>query len=233
MFQGGNMGRPARLHPIGVPQHIVQRGNNRQSCFLTKNDVAVYANSLLESSRQNQVDIHAWVFMTNHIHLLASPQKEGALSRMMQSVGCAYAHYFNKKHERTGTLWEGRYLSCIVQTEVYLLRCYRYIELNPVRAGIVSDPADYGWSSYRCNALGVPAKLCTPHELYLRLGSTAQERQASYRDLFSQELDASDLEDIRTSTNRGLALGDNHFKSKIEALFARPMRPLKPGPKPK
>ena len=227
------MGRPARLHPIGVPQHIIQRGNNRQICFLSKSDVAAYANSLLESSKKYQVDIHAWVFMTNHVHLLASPRKEGALSRMMQSIGCSYARYFNKKHERTGTLWEGRYRSCIVQTEVYLLRCYRYIELNPVRAGMVSDPADYGWSSYRCNALGVPVKLCTPHELYLQLGATAQERQASYRELVRQPLDESDLRDIRTSTNRGLVWGDQKFKSQIEAQYARPMHPLKPGPKSK
>jgi len=226
------MARLARLHPTGVPQHIIQRGNNRQVCFLSKIDVATYANSLLEYSQQNQVSIHAWVFMTNHVHLLATPHKEGALSRMMQSVGCAYVRYFNKKHGRTGTLWEGRYRSCIVQTDVYLMRCYRYIELNPVRAAIVADPADYGWSSYRCNALGVPAKLCSPHDLYVQLGPTAGERQASYRELCSQQLDEDDLRDIRTAINRGLALGDDQFKDRIEAMFARPVRKLKPGPKP-
>ena len=134
------MPRRKRLCPTGVPQHILQRGNNRQACFATDNDIAAYANWLAEAVDKYKVAIHAWVFMTNHVPLLVTPRREGCISAMMQYLGRYYVRYFNITYERTGTLWEGRFRSCLVQTETYLLVCHRYIELNPVRAGMVADP---------------------------------------------------------------------------------------------
>ncbi len=136
----------------------------------------------------------------------------------MQSIGRMYVRYFNYTYQRTGTLWEGRFKSCLVQSEHYLLSLYRYIELNPVRAGMVDDPAEYSWSSYRCNALGVETKLQTPHEEYLRLGKNQEERQEAYRELFKVQVGKELLKDIRESTNRGLALGSESFSAQIEKL---------------
>ncbi len=210
------MARMPRLEIIGVPQHIIQRGNNRQVCFSSKKDVAAYAKWLLDYSQRYGVDLHAWVFMSNHVHLLATPRQNRAISRMMQSLGRQYVRYFNHTHNRSGTLWEGRFRACLVQEENYLMQCYRYIELNPVRAGIVTRPADYGWSSFRCNALGVESKLCTPHDLYLQLGTSPEERQRRYRDLFNESLSDSELQRIRAKLNSGKVLGDSRFKYRVE-----------------
>jgi putative transposase len=158
------MARLNRLCPVGIPQHIVQRGNNRQVCFNGDEDMAAYANWLKEFSVKFQVDIHAWVFMTNHVHLLATPRIENGISKMMQSLGRQYVRYFNYTYKRSGTLWEGRFKSCVIQSADYLLKCYRYIELNPVRASMVNYPDEYRWSSYHANALGVESALCTPHD---------------------------------------------------------------------
>ncbi len=149
------MARLARVAPVGVPQHIIQRGNNRQVCFAGEEDMKAYLHWLKEMSKKYQVDIHAWVLMTNHVHLLCTPWKENAVSQMMQSLGRLYVRYFNHTYQRSGTLWEGRFKSCLVQSERYLLELYRYIELNPVRADMVDKPSDYSWSSYAINALGV------------------------------------------------------------------------------
>ena len=165
------MARLPRFCPAGLPQHIIQRGNNRNICFMGEQDFVAYASWLEEYAIKFAVDIHAWVFMTNHVHLLATQSSQDAVPRMMQSLGRRYVQYFNSTYRRSGTLWEGRYKSSLVQTEQYLLACYRYIELNPVRAGMVNDPAEYSWSSYRCNALGLDASMCSPHGEYLALGS--------------------------------------------------------------
>ncbi len=141
------MVRLARLCPPGFPQHIIQRGNNRQPCFGSDKDIGAYANWLAMSADRYGVHIHAWVFMTNHVHLLATPFQEFSVSRMMQFVGRHYVRYYNRAHQRTGTLWEGRFKSCLVQQDVYLLNCYRYIEMNPVRSRMVEHPMDYRWSS--------------------------------------------------------------------------------------
>lgn len=175
------MARLSRLAPIGVPQHIIQRGNNRQICFACDQDLAAYARWLYEYSKGFSVSIHGWVFMTNHVHLLATPYESGAISNMMQALGRRYVRYFNRQYRRSGTLWEGRFKASLVQSEIYLLLCQRYIELNPVRANMVCDPAEYSWSSYRCNGLGINSTLCTPHEEYLRLGQTKQSRLAAYQ----------------------------------------------------
>ena len=143
------MARLARIRSTGIPQHIIQRGNNRQVCFGGAEDFAAYAHWLEESSRKHRVAIHAWVFMTNHVHLLVTPETDTGISRMMQTLGRHYVRYFNYAYRRTGTLWEGRFKACAVDAVDYLLVCQRYIELNPVRAGMVNDPGEYAWSSYR------------------------------------------------------------------------------------
>lgn len=225
------MARLRRICPPGIPQHIIQRGNNRQVCFAADEDFAAYAHWLRESSQGYGVAIHAWVLMTNHVHILATPGQPDGVSRMMQRVGRQYVRYFNKAYRRSGTLWEGRFKSCVVDAEGYLLVCQRYIELNPVRANMVGAPADYRWSSYRCNGLGKPSRLWTPHERYLELGNSDKERLLAYRALFRAHIEAAMLNDIRTSTNKGLALGNDRFKAQVEALTGRRVTEQKRGPK--
>lgn len=227
------MARLNRLCPAGIPQHIIQRGNNRQVCFNGDEDMVAYAGWLKEFSVKFQVDIHAWVFMTNHVHLLATPRIENGISKMMQSLGRQYVRYFNYTYKRSGTLWEGRFKSCVIQSADYLLKCYRYIELNPVRASMVNYPDEYRWSSYHANALGVQSALCTPHDEYLQLGNSAEERMIAYRALFQICLEPDFLREIRESVHKSLALGENRFKQQIEANFKRRVSPLKVGRKPK
>jgi len=212
-----------------MPQHVIQRGNNRQVCFADEQDFTAYAGWLKGYSKKYQVDIHAWVLMTNHVHLLCTPRGQNAVSHMMQSLGRHYVRYFNFSYKRTGTLWEGRFKSCLVQEETYLIQLYRYIELNPVRAGMVEQPSDYVWSSYPINALGKVSELCTPHAVYLALGKDANERQASYRELFKHHVDGKLLEDIRLAVNKGMALGSERFKTEIESLSGRRMTAKKMG----
>jgi putative transposase len=178
------MARLPRISPVDVPVHVIQRGNNRQICFASDEDYASYTGWLTEYAKRFRVDVHAWVMMSNHVHLLCTPRREGSLSQMMQSLGRCYVRSFNHAYRRSGTLWEGRYRSCLIQEDLYLLEVYRYIELNPVRAEMVATPEDYRWSSYQVNALGHPSDLCSPHSTYLALGSTDTERQAQYRALF-------------------------------------------------
>ena len=225
------MARLNRLCPIGIPQHIVQRGNNRQVCFNGDEDMAAYANWLKEFAEKYQVQIHAWVFMTNHVHLLATPLQENAVSKMMQSLGRQYVRYYNYTYKRSGTLWEGRFKSCVVDSSNYLLLCYRYIELNPVRAEMVSHPEEYKWSSYHANALGIESSLRTPHSEYLSLGNTNEERLSCYRELFRTCLELNSLNAIRSSVNKSLALGDNRFKLQIEENCKRRVTPMKMGRK--
>ena len=165
--------------------------------------------------------------MTNHVHLLVTPQVDLATSLMMQYIGRHYVRYFNYKYHRTGTLWEGRYHSSLVQQECYLLACQRYIELNPVRANMVTDPADYEWSSYRTNALGIRLKILTPHPVYLSLGNTKASRLCNYRALFGSSIDKDLLFDIRYSLNKGLVLGTEQFKTEVEAMTGRRVRPTR------
>ncbi len=223
------MARLSRVSPIGVPQHIVQRGNNRQVCFASDEDMKAYLSWLKEFSKKYLVDIHAWVLMTNHVHILCTPYEEGAVSKMMQSMGRMYVRYYNYTYQRSGTLWEGRFKSSLIQSERYLLELHRYIELNPVRADMVSEPSEYSWSSYGCNALGVESGLQTPHELYLALGKTKQEILENYRELFKAHVGVELLKDIRESVNKGLALGNERFVLQIEALTEKRVTPRKAG----
>ncbi|ALS99755.1 transposase [Lacimicrobium alkaliphilum] len=223
------MARLPRVCPAGVPEHVIQRGNNRQQCFADQQDYRAYIGWLKDYSQEHDVQIHAWVLMTNHVHLLCTPADELAVAKMMQCLGRKYVRYFNHRHQRTGTLWEGRYKSCLVQTEIYLLNLYRYIELNPVRAMIVDTPAEYPWSSYQINALGKQSTLCTPHQVYLALGSSKGQRLACYRTLFSNQIGPILLKQIREAINRGTAIGSNAFKQQMETKTGRRMLPARMG----
>ncbi|MBF0471932.1 MAG: transposase [Gammaproteobacteria bacterium] len=181
------------------------------------------------SAEKYQVELHAWVLMTNHVHLLATPQAEGAIGKLMQSLGRSYVRYFNSSYRRSGTLWEGRYRASLVESELYLLHLYRYIELNPVRADMVNDPAEYSWSSYPCNALGKQCKMHTPHLLWQALGSTDSERQESYQQLFRAHVDGPLLSKIRHTIQGGLALGSDRFIEQIERLTGQRISPSKRG----
>ncbi|MFT6644947.1 MAG: putative transposase [Patiriisocius sp.] len=171
---------PSRLRycPAGYPVHVLQRGNDRQLCFAQESDLAAYASWLKAYSDQYKVRVHGWVFMTNHVHLLLTPQTDSGISQLMQTLGRLYVRYFNHQYQRSGTLFEGRYRSSVVQQEDYLLACQRYIELNPVRAGLVQDPGDYRWSSYRAHAFGVEPGMWSPHGIYNALGQDNVSRQA-------------------------------------------------------
>ena len=223
------MARPPRTCPVGISQHVIQRGNNRQACFANQQDFITYTTYLKEYSEQFAVKIHAWVFMTNHVHLLCTPELENGISKMMQALGRSYVRYFNNNYRRTGTLWEGRFKSCLIEEEAYLLQVYRYIELNPVRAGMVKTPEEYKWSSYQINALGKNSELCTPHSLYLRLGNNAVQRLLAYQQLFDYILASEQLAEIRTTTHKGTAIGSLKFKQKIEKLTGRQMTEVKRG----
>jgi len=223
------MPRLPRLNLPGVPQHVVQRGNNRQACFFAEQDYAVYLDKLKDYSEEYRVSIHAYVLMTNHVHLLLTPDTATGVSKLMQSMGRYYVRYVNKTYQRTGSLWEGRYKSTLVDAENYLLLVSRYIELNPVVAGMVEHPAEYPWSSYQGNALGKPIELLTPHEVYLRLAEGEHERQASYRALFKHQLPERSLKEIQEATNKAWVLGDNRFKQQIEAQTGRRASPMSRG----
>ncbi len=224
------MARLPRISPVDVAVHIIQRGNNRQVCFASDEDHGAYTGWLQEYSQKHTVEIHAWVMMTNHVHLLCTPRQPGAISLMMQSLGRRYVRYFNYAYQRSGTLWEGRYKSCLVQDERYLLEVYRYIELNPVRAEMVTDPEEYRWSSHVVNAKGEASSLCTPHPEYLALGETSYERRESYRALFENHVERHDfLKEIRENTNKGLAMGHDRFKDEIETLTGRRVTAKKRG----
>ncbi len=190
------MPRKARNYLAGMPYHVVQRGNNREPCFIEPENCQFYLQLWEDISRRYGVKVHAYCLMTNHIHFLATPEQQGSLSNTLKVVGSRYAQYVNLRYGRTGTLWEGRHRSSLVQSEKYLLVCYRYIELNPVRAGMVSHPAEYKWSSYETNAWG-KASWLAPHEEYIKLGAEYRERQRAYRELFRTSLDAEDLHKVR------------------------------------
>ena len=219
------MPRRARLRLPGLPLHVIQRGNNRSACFFADEDYSLYLHHLKELSRKFRCAVHAYVLMTNHVHLLLTPVRQDGPSLLMKHLGQRYVQYINKTYRRSGTLWEGRFRSSIVQEQGYLLRCYRYIELNPVRAGMVKHPRDYRWSSYRANAEGKPSRLLRPHEEYLALGRQDSERLAAYQALFRSELDPKEVEEIRTAVNGGFALGNARFKAEVAAMLGRRVEP--------
>ena len=200
----------------GVPVHIVQRGNNRQNIFFDDADYSVYLDCLQDAAERYVCEIHAYVLMSNHVHILATPKERDAISRMMQYVGRRYVPYVNRTYKRSGTLWEGRYKGSLVQDDFYFLACMRYIELNPVRAKIAKTAAAYPWSSYPVNASGRKSQLITPHSVYLALGKDDSSRRTAYKKLFNAGMDDESLRDIRSAWQTGTPLGDARFKQKIE-----------------
>ena len=223
------MPRKPRFNLVGVPQHIIQRGNNREACFHTENDYRHYLDDLRFSSFKYECCIHAYVLMTNHVHLLVTPMAENSVSQMMQSLGSRYVRYFNQQHNRTGTLWEGRFKSSLIDSEIYLLTCMCYIELNPVRAGMVTHPGNYKWSSYGGNAQLRDDDIIQRHPVYMSLGETTDERRFVYRELFQQHLDDDTIHQIRDVLNHEIVLGSSSFKDKIEKLTRRKTRLGRPG----
>lgn len=223
------MARRPRLTIVGVPQHVIQRGNNRQATFFADEDYRLFLAYLGQAARKHGCSVHAYVLMTNHVHLLVTPNKPDAVSHTLQDVGRRYVQYVNFTYRRSGTLWEGRFKASLVDTQQYFLACCRYIEFNPVRAGIAKAPADYAWSSYRHYALGQESGLLSAHEEYQALGTTELERQCAYRDLFNNSVDENGLQEIRETVNRGWPLGSERFKDEIEAALERAARPPKRG----
>ena len=194
-----------------MPLHIVQRGHNRDACFFGEDDYVSYRHWLSEALKETGCALHAYVLMTNHVHLLLTPPSGEAVSRFNMALGRRSVQYINKTYRRTGTLWDSRYRSSLIQADAYLLTCQRYIELNPVRAGMVDEPAHYRWSSYRCIALGQADPLLTPHPLYLSLGAKQDQRTASYRALFANEIDVAQITDIRMALQQSQPLGSSRF----------------------
>lgn len=223
------MAKLPRIDVPGVPQHLIVRGNNGSDMFRDDADRSIFLQFLGEALAACPCEVHAYVLMTNHVHLLTTGHVPGQLSEMMQRVGRKFARLVNPRWGRTGTLFEGRFWSSLIDSEVYLLTCMRYIELNPVRAGIVRHPRDFGWSSYRQNASGAPSFPLAAHELYLRLGQTPQARASTYRSLVESGVSDADLIRIRTSAAKCRALGSDAFCKELEARLDRPVSPRPPG----
>ena len=217
------MPRRARVLLDGIPLHLIQRGNNRSVCFFADDDYAFYLETLGEQCRALGIDLHAYCLMTNHTHLLLTAPEADAVSELMKQLGQRYVQRINRLYQRTGTLWEGRFKSSLVASDAYLLACYRYIELNPVRAGMVEHPGEYRWSSYHCNAQHGLGQLITPHPNYLALGSDAEKRRECYRELFRFALEPGLIDQLRAATNKGLVFGNDHFREQIEAATGRRM----------
>ncbi len=195
---------------------MVQRGNNREVIFFDGGDYQIYLNWLKEAAERYDCLLHAYVLMTNHVHILATPKTKTGISQMMQYIGRRYVPYINCSYNRSGTLWEGRYKGSLVQDDLHLFTCMRYIELNPVRAGMVKTAAAYRWSSYAANARGIEDSLITYHELYMALGSTKQTRKDAYKAMFKVNIEKNTIEKIRIAWKSGMPLGNDRFRDKIE-----------------
>ena len=215
------MTRKPRFNIPGIPQHVIQRGNNREPTFAGDDDYLCYLEFLQQAAERHGCAIHAYVLMTNHVHMPATPETEHSIPKMLQSVGRRYVQYFNYTYARTGTLWEGRYKATLIDSDRYLLTCMRYIELNPGRAGMVMHPGDYPWSSYRYNARGDDNPVVIPHLLYRHLDRNIDARRSAYRQLFRGQLGKADIDAIREATNKAWVLGNDRFRERIEALSGR------------
>jgi putative transposase len=218
------MARLPRLFAPGIPAHVTVRGNNHQDIFCCDTDRSVFRSCLLEATQRFGLAIHAYVLMTNHVHVLATGAEPSSVPKAIQSVGRQYVGYFNGRYARSGTLWEGRYRSTLVEADRYLFACHRYIDQNPVRAAMVSFPSDYPWSSHRFYAFGDPDQLVTPHEVLSGIGASPENRCAAYRALFDEPLEPDILDQIRKCSFHGWALGGDRFCEALIACGAR--RPL-------
>lgn len=220
------MARLPRFVLPGQPQHVIVRGNNREPIFYGEQDYQFYLEKLKQACDKHDCDIHAYVLMTNHVHLLMTPHTEQGIGKTLQMLGRYYVQYFNYRYDRTGTLWEGRYKATLIDSENYLLTCYRYIELNPVRArDMVEHPSEYPWSSYRFNALGQEDEIVTAHEEYIKLGKSSADRQKAYRALFRSRISEKTLGEIRQATNKAWVLGSSYFQDRIQSQLNRPVMP--------
>ena len=223
------MARLPRLTLGGYPHHVILRGNNRQEIFLNAADREFLLTVLAEESKQHGVDVHAYVLMSNHFHLLLTPQTDQALPRMMQALGRRYVRHFNQRHGRTGTLWEGRYRSTVIETERYLLACMVYIDLNPVRAGLVAQANDFPWSSHGHYIGQRSDKRITPHALWWTLGNTPFAREAAYAEMVHAGIGTGQTTALTDATLRGWALGGEGFVADLQKLTARRTAPMRPG----
>jgi len=229
------MPRATRFYVPGVPCHVIQRGNNRAPCFFADRDRRLYLDWLQEAGAKFGCSVHAYVLMTNHVHLLMTPKWFASISLAMQSLGRRYVRYVNQVYGRSGTLWEGRYKASVIDSEAYFFACARYIELNPVRAGLAPGPGDYRWSSYARTGTGASDPLVAEHPLYQGLGNSDAARQLAYRELFRESLDPAQLEAIRSAVQLSRPLGDERFKAALERQLRRsisyrhPGRPFKPN----
>ena len=196
---------------------------------MEKENETRFTNLQLNESTKPEVNVHSYILMTNHVHLLLTPMEANGVSQLMQSLGRYYVRYFNQNYGRSGTLWEGRFKSSLVDSELYFFTVSRYIELNPVRASMVEKPEEYSWSSYKKNAMGKRIELIVPHESYLSLGNSDKEREAAYRLLFEETISDSQLQEIRDSINKAWLLGSEKFKRQIEAQMGRRDLPLTHG----
>jgi putative transposase len=217
------MARWSRLTVPGIPLHVTQRGNNRVPIFLDDLDRGQFREYLRHACAAEGCGIHAYALMTNHVHLLVTPSTVSSASRMMQIVGRRYVRYFNARHQRSGTLWEGRFKSALVDTSAYFLTCSRYIDLNPVRAGLVTAPHEFEWSSYLCLGYARNDPLLTLHPEYLQLGHTTTQRCAAYRTHCGEETPLHRYDSIRRATRGGCALGEGEFQSRMSQLLRRPV----------
>ncbi len=223
------MARLPRLTLPGYPHHIIQRGNNRQMIFADTQDFATMMALLAENAHKFAVAVHAYVLMDNHFHLLATPATAEALPLMMQAVGRSYVRYFNQRHARSGTLWEGRYRSTLIETERYLLACMVYIDLNPVRAGMVAQPGAWQWSSHALYLGQRIDKLVTPHALYWALGNTPFAREAAYAGLVQAGIGSGDQAALTEAALSGWALGDAEFVAELQKKSPRRVAKAKAG----
>lgn len=220
------MPRHERFMVAEVPVHVIQRGNNRGACFFHEEDYTLYLHHLQELADRLRCAVHAYCLMTNHVHLLLTPKTVDGCRLLMKNLGQRYVQHINRSYRRSGTLWEGRYRSCLTQSERYVLACHRYIELNPVRAGMVSHAREYRWSSYRSNAEGKRCDWLVLHAQYLALGRSDQARRDAYRRLV---VDAATVDEIRAATNGGFVLGSTRFQEEIARMLGRRVVRGRPG----
>ncbi len=223
------MARQPRLALPGYPHHVIQRGNNRQPIVLDEADRRMLYSLWLEESQRHKVAVNAYVLLDNHFHMLLTPPSDEAMSLMMQSVGRTYVRYFNKRHNRSGTLWEGRYKSSLIDSEGYLLTCMAYIDLNPVRAGLAESAEDFSWSSYKHLAGQSIDKLVTPHALYWGLGNTPFAREAAYAEFVAGGLSVATQKALTESALKGRVVGRPDFLSSLEKNTQRQILPQKAG----
>lgn len=225
------MPRSLRLILPCIAVHIIQRGNNRAACFRSESDYLVYLSHLRQLSDKYDCAVHAYCLMTNHVHLLMTPSGDGACTGLMRDLGQRYVQYFNREHERTGTLWEGRFRSCVAESSRYVLACHRYIELNPVRSGMVEHPSGYLWSSHAVNAGIRSDNFVKPHPDVEALAADPANRYAAYQNLFVERLDPLLVQNIRDATNAGYPLASDTFKASVLEPLGWKMEPGKPGPR--